>query len=45
MIRFDNVSFKYNKGQESLNNINLTVNAGEVILVCGPPPDAESLHL
>ncbi|MBO6165524.1 MAG: ABC transporter ATP-binding protein [Eubacterium sp.] len=36
MIRFDNVSFKYNKGQESLNNINLTINVGEVILVCGP---------
>ena len=36
MICFDNVSFKYNKEQESLKNINLTVNDGDVVLVCGP---------
>jgi energy-coupling factor transport system ATP-binding protein len=36
MIRFENVSFKYTKEQESLKEINLTVEDGEVILVCGP---------
>ena len=36
MICFDNVSFKYSKEQECLKNINLTVDDGEVILVCGP---------
>lgn len=35
MICFDNVSFKYSKEQESLRNINLTVNDGDVVLVCG----------
>ncbi|MCR4960948.1 MAG: energy-coupling factor ABC transporter ATP-binding protein [Lachnospiraceae bacterium] len=36
MICFENVSFKYTKEQESLKNINLTVNDGDVVLVCGP---------
>ena len=36
MIRFDNVSYEYSKGQESLKNINLKIDEGEVILVCGP---------
>ncbi|MCR4993104.1 MAG: ABC transporter ATP-binding protein [Lachnospiraceae bacterium] len=36
MIRFENVSFKYTKEQESLKGINLTVEDGEVVLVCGP---------
>ena len=36
MISFDNVSYMYSKGQESLKDINLTVNEGEVVLVCGP---------
>ncbi|MCR5732969.1 MAG: ABC transporter ATP-binding protein [Lachnospiraceae bacterium] len=36
MICFDNVSFRYAKGNESLKGINLTVNEGEVVLVCGP---------
>jgi len=36
MIRFENVSFKYTKEQESLKEINLTVEDGEVVLVCGP---------
>ena len=36
MICFDNVSFKYAKDSESLKNINLTVNEGEVVLICGP---------
>ena len=35
MICFNNVSFKYSKEQESLRNINLTVNDGDVVLVCG----------
>ncbi len=36
MINFDNVCFSYKKGEESLLNINLKVNDGEVVLVCGP---------
>ena len=36
MICFDNVSFQYTKEQESLKNINLTINEGDVVLVCGP---------
>ena len=36
MIVFDNVSFQYTKEQESLKNIALTINEGEVVLVCGP---------
>ena len=36
MINFDNVFFKYNKGEDSLKGINLTINNGEVVLVCGP---------
>jgi len=36
MIIFDNVSFSYKKGEESLSGINLKVNEGEVVLVCGP---------
>ncbi|MCR5177899.1 MAG: ABC transporter ATP-binding protein, partial [Lachnospiraceae bacterium] len=36
MIRFDHVSFQYNKEQESLRGIDLTVNEGDVVLVCGP---------
>ena len=36
MIRYDNVSFEYSKGQESLKEINLTINDGDVVLVCGP---------
>lgn len=36
MIRFDNVSFQYNNEQESLKEINLTINDGEIVLVCGP---------
>lgn len=36
MIFFDNVSFRYTKENESLKSVNLTVNEGEVVLVCGP---------
>jgi energy-coupling factor transport system ATP-binding protein len=36
MIGFENVSFHYTKEQEGLKNINLTVNEGDVVLVCGP---------
>lgn len=36
MIVFDNVCYSYKKGEESLSNINLKVNEGEVVLVCGP---------
>ena len=36
MIRFEKVSFQYTKEQESLRNINLTINKGDVVLVCGP---------
>lgn len=36
MICFDNVSFQYTKNRESLKGINLTVNEGDVVLVCGP---------
>ncbi|MCR5103309.1 MAG: ABC transporter ATP-binding protein [Eubacterium sp.] len=36
MIRFDNVSFEYAKGQKSLKNIDLEINKGEIVLVCGP---------
>ena len=36
MIVFDNVCFSYKKGEESLSNINLKVDEGEVVLVCGP---------
>ena len=36
MISFENVSFQYTKEQEGLKNINLTVNEGDVVLVCGP---------
>lgn len=36
MIRYDNVSFEYSKGQESLKETNLTINDGDVVLVCGP---------
>ncbi len=35
MICFDNVSFSYTKEQESLKNINLKINEGDVLLVCG----------
>ncbi len=36
MIDFENVSFQYTGEQECLRNINLTVNEGDVVLVCGP---------
>jgi energy-coupling factor transport system ATP-binding protein len=36
MIVFDNTSFRYTKEQDSLKNIELTINEGEVVLVCGP---------
>lgn len=36
MIRFENVSFRYVKDRESLKNVNLAINKGEVVLVCGP---------
>ncbi len=36
MIHFDNVSFQYNKDQESLKGIDLTINEGDIVLVCGP---------
>ncbi len=36
MICFENVSFQYTKEKESLKNINLAVNKGDVVLVCGP---------
>ncbi|MCR5768304.1 MAG: ABC transporter ATP-binding protein [Lachnospiraceae bacterium] len=36
MICFENVSFQYTKEQESLKNINLEINEGDVVLVCGP---------
>jgi len=35
MIRFEKVSFQYTKEQESLKNIDLTINKGDVVLVCG----------
>ncbi len=36
MILFDNVSYGYTDGQESLKGINLSIEAGDVVLVCGP---------
>nr|MCR4618622.1 ABC transporter ATP-binding protein [Lachnospiraceae bacterium] len=36
MICFKNVSFRYSGGRESLKNINLDVDEGEVLLICGP---------
>lgn len=36
MICFENVSFGYTKEQQSLKEIDLTVNEGDVVLVCGP---------
>ena len=36
MICFNKVSFQYTKEQESLKNIDLTINDGDVLLVCGP---------
>ena len=36
MICFDNVSYKYVKDRESLKDIDLSINDGEVVLVCGP---------
>ncbi|MBE5848841.1 MAG: ABC transporter ATP-binding protein [Lachnospiraceae bacterium] len=36
MICFDNVSFRYGKGNESIKGINLTINKGDVMLICGP---------
>mgnify|MGYP002868981834 CR=1 FL=1 len=36
MIIFDNASFQYTKDQDSLKNIELTINEGEVVLICGP---------
>jgi energy-coupling factor transport system ATP-binding protein len=36
MIIFDNVSFAYKKGEESLSNVSLKVEEGEVVLICGP---------
>ena len=36
MICFENVSFGYSRELESLKDINLTVEEGDVILVCGP---------
>ena len=37
MIEFKNVSFSYNQGskKKELNNINLNIKKGEVVLVCG----------
>lgn len=35
MIDIDNVSFSYSKGNETLKNINLHINTGECILLCG----------
>ena len=37
MIKLDNVSFDYKKGNQitTLKNINLTINEGELILLCG----------
>ena len=36
MILFDNVSYGYTDAQESLKSINLSIEAGDVVLVCGP---------
>ncbi len=36
MIRFNNVSFKYTKEHDSLKNVSLTINKGDVVLICGP---------
>ncbi len=36
MICFNNVTFQYARGKESLRNIRLTINKGDVVLVCGP---------
>ena len=36
MIVFDNVSFAYKKGEESISNIRLKVDKGDIVLVCGP---------
>ena len=35
MIEFKNVSFKYEDGGEVLQNLNLTIGDGEVVLLCG----------
>ncbi len=35
MIEFKNVSFKYEDGGEVLRNLNLTIDDGEVVLLCG----------
>ena len=35
-IRYQNVSFQYDDGTEVLNNINLTINAGESFALVGP---------
>ncbi len=36
MINFTNVSFQYTEERDCLKNIDLTINDGEVVLVCGP---------
>ena len=41
-IKFENVSFYYNIGQEILHNINLDVKAGEKIAIVGPTGSGKS---
>ncbi|MBQ7560735.1 MAG: ABC transporter ATP-binding protein [Synergistaceae bacterium] len=41
-IKFENVSFYYNHGQEILHNINLDVKAGEKIAIVGPTGSGKS---
>ncbi|XZG69934.1 amino acid ABC transporter ATP-binding protein [Chitinibacteraceae bacterium HSL-7] len=42
MIRFKNVNKWYGRDHHVLKNINLTVNTGEVVVVCGPSGSGKS---
>ncbi len=41
-IRFDNVSFYYNKGALVLQNLNVNVNKGEILAIVGPSGSGKS---
>ena len=41
-VKFENVCFHYNEGQEILSNINLDVKAGEKIAIVGPTGSGKS---